>query len=199
MQRDSLPQSARRSVVGSAPHLSVFGSGDDAVAVARLAAQVGFHVTVRTDDDSENVRARFRDVAALDVGDIRDLVERFDQFAGPFAVVMTHSEERDSETLAALLDSRARYIGVVGPERRTQRLLAQIAYGSPISPERLRNVRSPVDDKEADPEAVARAVVASAQVVHWRAQRAVGGSGEHAIAFVNDPTAEPASSNRRAV
>jgi xanthine/CO dehydrogenase XdhC/CoxF family maturation factor len=112
---------------------------------------------------------------------------------------MTHDEEQDSAILAALLDSRARYIGVVGPERRTQRLLAQIAYGSPISPERLRNVRSPVDDDDADPEAVARAVVASAQAAHWRAQRAAAGSGEHPIAFVNDPTDPAAASSRRGV
>jgi xanthine dehydrogenase accessory factor len=185
--------------VGPVPHLSVFGSDDNAVAVARLAAQVGFHVTVRTSDDSELVRGRFRDIAALDVGATRDLVERFDRFAGPFAVVMTHDEEQDSEILAALLDSRARYIGVVAPERRTQRLLAQIAYGSPISPERLRNVRSPVDANEDDPEAVARAIIASAQAVHWRAQRAAAGSGEHPIAFVNDPTDAAVPLSRRAV
>ena len=42
------------------------------------------------------------------------------------AVVMTHNYGRDLELLGALLASRVRYIGVLGPRRRTDRLLADL-------------------------------------------------------------------------
>ena len=41
-------------------------------------------------------------------------------------VVMTHNYSRDLELLGALLKSRVRYVGVLGPRRRTERLLGDL-------------------------------------------------------------------------
>jgi xanthine/CO dehydrogenase XdhC/CoxF family maturation factor len=49
-------------------------------------------------------------------------------------MVMSHDLDRDREALAMLLGSRARYVGVLGPRRRTQRLLGELG---PMNVDRL--------------------------------------------------------------
>ncbi len=53
------------------------------------------------------------------------------------AVVMNHSYERDKAALAMLLASRARYIGVLGPKRRTVRILSELGEPWRIDDPRL--------------------------------------------------------------
>jgi xanthine/CO dehydrogenase XdhC/CoxF family maturation factor len=57
------------------------------------------------------------------------------------AIVMTHNFARDAALLAELLGTRAGYIGVLGPKRRTERLLDDVKKSgrqlSPLDPARL--------------------------------------------------------------
>jgi xanthine dehydrogenase accessory factor len=148
-----------------APHLAVFGIGDDVVPVARLATQVGFDVTVRAAHGGFGARARFNGVAPLELAPAAD--HRLQHYARLFAVVMTHDYEQDRATLAALLRSPARYIGMLGPARRTQRMLTEIQAGEPSPPERLACVHGPAGLHLGGegPEAIALAIVAEAQAV----------------------------------
>ena len=148
-----------------APHLSVFGIGDDAVPVARLATQVGFDVTVRAAHGGFGARARFSGVAPLALAPPVD--HGLQHYAQLFAVVMTHDYEQDRATLAALLRTKARYIGVLGPARRTQRILTEIQASEPTPAERLACVHAPVGLHLGGegPEAIALAIVAEAQAV----------------------------------
>jgi xanthine dehydrogenase accessory factor len=148
-----------------APHLSVFGIGDDAVPVARLATQVGFDVTVRAAHGGFGARARFSGVAPLELGPAAEL--RLQLYARLFAVVMTHDYEQDRATLAALLRTKARYIGVLGPARRTQRMLTEVQATDSIPPERLACVHGPAGLHLGGegPDAIALAIVAEAQAV----------------------------------
>jgi xanthine/CO dehydrogenase XdhC/CoxF family maturation factor len=60
-------------------------------------------------------------------------------------LVMTHTYTRDRELLAAALDSRARYVGVLGPRARTAQLLDDLrARGAGAPPERLAALHAPV-------------------------------------------------------
>lgn len=94
---------------------------------------------------------------------------RFD--ARTAAVVMNHNFPRDRDSLRALLASPPRYIGMLGPRNRTQKILAEL--GEPDDTD-LACLHAPIGlDIGADaPEEIAAAIVA--QVVAVVARHAGG-------------------------
>ena len=163
--------------------LLVCGSGPDAVPVARLATGLGWEVTVVAPHAAAAGRAdRFpgaRVVACSDAGQLGESLPIARRMA---AVVMSHDYVRDRAYLGALLDSAAAYVGVMGPRRRTQRMLADLAADGREWPEaRLAALYAPVGlDVGGDgPEAIALAIVAEVSAAdggreggHLRARRA---------------------------
>ncbi len=84
------------------------------------------------------------------------------------AVVMTHNYLDDLEILKVLLPSSAKYLGILGPKRRTEKLLQELyADGVEYTPEQLEKLHSPVGlDIGADtPEAIALSIIAEIQAV----------------------------------
>ena len=163
--------------------LVVCGSGPDVVPVVRLASGLGWDVTVIAPHAASAGRAdRFpgaRVVARADAERAADAVALAPPTA---AVVMSHDYARDRAYLGALLDSDAGYVGVMGPRRRTERMLADFAAIGRTWPDaRLTHLYAPVGlDVGGDgPEAIALAVVAEVSAVasgraggHLRARRA---------------------------
>jgi xanthine dehydrogenase accessory factor len=120
------------------PTLGIFGAGDDAQPLLRMAKELGWFAIVADGRSHLATLARFPAADVLSVLPVRDLpgVSQEDSLT-PFgllhtedaAVVMTHSFEQDSKILACLLTAEARpaYIGVLGPQRRTRELLGEAA------------------------------------------------------------------------
>ena len=117
---------AREEVRPAVP-LLICGAGADAQPLARMASEVGFHVTVVDHRAAFVSRARFPDADALvrlDVtDDLSSLHAHVQVDRRTAAVVMAHSARHDRAYLQAMLAARARYIGVLGPRRRTLELL----------------------------------------------------------------------------
>lgn len=110
--------------VAPPPALFVFGAGDDAQPLVELAGMLGWHTTV-ADGRSQLARPERFPRAAVVTG----LDEALHQAPGPddAAVIMTHSYEQDRKLLRMLLPRDAKYLGILGPRRRTERLAADIA------------------------------------------------------------------------
>ncbi|GJG86130.1 xanthine dehydrogenase [Gemmatimonadetes bacterium T265] len=144
--------------------LVVCGSGPDVVPVVRLAAGLGWDTTVVAPHAAPAGRAdRFpgaRTVACDDPARVADAVALAPHTA---AVVMSHDYARDRAYVGALLDSPAGYVGVMGPRRRTDRMLADLAAAGRAWPaERFAALYAPVGlDVGGDgPDAIALAIVA---------------------------------------
>jgi len=120
------------------PGLWIFGAGDDAQPLVRLAKELGWFVTVADGRSQLVARERFPLADELHVLPVKELPAN--PADGPIpalaqlrphdaAVLMTHSFEQDSRVLASLLavNEQPAYIGVLGPQRRTRELLAEAA------------------------------------------------------------------------
>lgn len=146
------------------PALFVFGAGDDAQPLVQLAWELDWHVTV-ADGRSHLARAeRFPQAAAVK-GMAEAVTEPGAQDA---AVIMTHSYEQDREILRALLGRELRYLGVLGPRRRTEHLVQAIAPELGWSAEEcLARLRAPVglDLGGHAPGAIALSIAAEVQAV----------------------------------
>jgi xanthine/CO dehydrogenase XdhC/CoxF family maturation factor len=107
------------------------GAGDDARPLARIASEVGFQVTVVDRRPAVLAPDRYpRDVRRLE-SDGAELLDRVPLGETSYVVVMTHSFAHDQAYLAAILETPAAYIGILGPRRRTERLLAALEERPP--------------------------------------------------------------------
>lgn len=107
--------------------LVVCGAGHDVIPLVHLAHALGWWVTVADSRPAFAVAKRFpgADEVVLAAADEVPSRVRLDRHT--FVVVMTHNFLHDKVLLRGLLQSPARYIGMLGPRARTERLLAELA------------------------------------------------------------------------
>ncbi len=124
------------------PGLWIFGAGDDARPLVRLARELGWFVAVADGRSHLATQSRFPatdEVRTLTVSELPGSAkDSLPVLPTDAAVLMTHSFEQDSHILAALLNDENEfpyaYVGVLGPQRRTREALAEAARLRHITP-----------------------------------------------------------------
>ncbi len=108
---------------------------------------------------------RFINADKIIVSHTEDLDAHLFEDENSVAVIMTHNYDRDREILRCLLGSSVKYVGALGPKKRTERLLAEIS-GS-FCDKQLAKLYAPVglDIGAETPEEIALAIVAEIQGV----------------------------------
>lgn len=148
--------------------LVIFGAGYDAIPVARFAKELGWHVTVVDSRSAYATKEQFplADKVILTRPEAAPICVTIDHRT--VAVVMTHNYLHDRELLKTLLPSPVRYLGILGPKSRTERLLQDLREEGIIpTQEQLCRLYSPIGiDIGADtPEEIALAIVAEIRAV----------------------------------
>jgi xanthine/CO dehydrogenase XdhC/CoxF family maturation factor len=132
-------------VLKPAVSLVVVGAGNDAVPLTEMASILGWQVTVV--DGRANYAAPDRFPAAQQV-----LVAKPEQVLPKIAldeqtvlVLMTHNYNYELALLRQLLPLHLRYIGVLGPKKKLDRMLDELREeGTPTGGEELQGVYGPV-------------------------------------------------------
>lgn len=114
------------------PRLVLLGAGDDARPVAHFGAEVGFRVLVVDKRPAYLTSDRFPLAAGLIDGREPDAERRLRLDEDSYAVVMGHSFFDDQEWVRRLIASAVPYIGVLGPRRRSERILANLAAAGQV-------------------------------------------------------------------
>lgn len=107
--------------------LALFGGGDDAMPLARLASLLGWRVTVVDHRPAYALPERFPTAEAVVCAHAETLNEALTLPADALAMIMTHSYAQDKALVRALLPRGLRYIGILGPKARTEKLLHELA------------------------------------------------------------------------
>jgi len=180
---DGYSVSALIELVQPVTSLMIFGSGQDVEPLVEMADVLGWRATVVEEsrgpanvssrDAQQKLTERFRRFT-----NTRALVMDFDALLALIAretinaaVVMTHDYERDGKILRHLLSDWASllpYIGVVGPRRRADKLMAELALaGLPLTETAQSRLYSPVGlDLGAErPEEIALSILAEIKAV----------------------------------
>jgi len=143
--------------------LVICGAGHDAVPLVRAASLLGWNVTVVDDRPAFLNRERFPEAHGFaPVDDPSEVAEAITVDARTFVVVMTHNFLRDKAYLRGLLMTDARYVAMLGPAARTQRLLMELEEeGTPITEERRSRIHGPagLDLGAEGPEEIAQAII----------------------------------------
>jgi xanthine/CO dehydrogenase XdhC/CoxF family maturation factor len=147
--------------------LVIFGAGYDAAPLARLAKEVGFHVTVADMRPAYARPDRFPSADAVLVLRPED-ISRLALNEQTAAVIMSHNYLTDRGFLKALLPLPLRYLGLMGPKERARKMLQELRQeglaGGEIKP---RQIHNPVglDIGAENPEQIALAILAEIQAV----------------------------------
>lgn len=117
---------AIRLLVQPPPQVLVLGAGLDAEPVVRFAAELGWRCTVVDHRPAYIQNGDFSAAVAMHCQPVEDLaatleLERFDA-----AIVMSHHLVSDRTYLAQLAATGIRYIGLLGPRHRRERLLSDL-------------------------------------------------------------------------
>jgi xanthine/CO dehydrogenase XdhC/CoxF family maturation factor len=160
------------------PGLWIFGAGDDAKPLLRLARELGWFVSIADGRGHLATRERFPaadKVTALAITALPDAASLLlsDVKATDAAILLTHSFEQDSHVLAGLFarEVQPAYLGVLGPQRRTREVLAEAAklLGLPDSTQRaeewlpLLHAPTGLDLGAETPAAIALSIIAEVQ------------------------------------
>lgn len=152
-------------IIDSPISLLLFGAGYDALPVADFAKNLGWRVCLIDHRAAWANAERFRSADEIIVSRTEDLDAYLFEDENSVAVIITHNYELDREILRRLLDSSVKYIGALGPKKRTERLLAEI--GEKFCDKQLAKLYAPVglDIGAETPEEIALAIIAEIRSV----------------------------------
>ncbi len=125
------------------PRLVIAGAGHVGQALAEIATTLGFLVTV-IDDRAECASAeRFPRAATCVVGDIEAELRRWPIDPQTYVVIVTRGHRHDGAALWAVLDSPAKYVGLIGSKRKVLTIFGDLlARGASINT--LCRIHAPV-------------------------------------------------------
>ena len=147
------------------PRVVVCGAGHVGASLARLAAAVGYRVTLIDDRADFVARARFPETGiellAAGEGWERAVEAAVGRGRGAYVAVVTRGHNEDEECMRAVVAARPDYVGMIGSRRRTNIVLERLRDAG-VGDEILREVRAPIglNIGAVSPEEVALAVLA---------------------------------------
>jgi len=146
--------------------LLIFGAGTDSIPVARLAKELGWNVTLVDHRPALATKERFPSLDALILARPEEVAEKIPLKAHHFAAVLTHNFSYDLQLLRTLLPSSVRYIGLLGPSKRTELLLEKLREtGFTPSARQLERLHNPIglNIGAESPEEIALSIVSEIQ------------------------------------
>ncbi len=154
--------------------LIVCGAGHVGEAVARAARLFDFRITVIDDriEFASPERFPYPEVRLI-TGDFVDALQSLRITGASHIVIVTRGHRHDEICLREVVDSQAKYIGMIGSRRRTTTIREHLRR-SGVAAERLRRIHAPIglDIGAQTPEEIAIAILA--EIVQVRR----GGTGQ---------------------
>lgn len=124
--------------------LFIFGNGQDAAPLVRLAAELGFHVTLVANRPSGVPPDAFREADVTLNATPETALTKLSLPADAAAVVMTHNLLHDRGFLRLALESECAYVGALGPRLRTEQMLSELqGQGFVLTEAHRRRLHSP--------------------------------------------------------
>ena len=114
-------------IVPPPPRLVIFGAGDDARPLVRLASELGWRIAVADPRPAFASARRFPEADTVVSSPADQLVARANPGEDDLAVVMTHHYVHDVPILRDLLARPLAYLGLLGPRRRAERILGDLS------------------------------------------------------------------------
>ena len=146
-------------------NLIIFGAGFDVLPVVHFAKELGWYVSVIDPQARSQTVERFKECDRVILSSDDEAISQIEFNEQSVAVAMSHNYIYDLEFLQRLSNVSLKYLGILGPKKRTNRLLQDLKYEGFV--DLPKQLYSPVGlDIGADnPEAIALSIIAEIQAV----------------------------------
>ena len=125
--------------------LVIVGAGNDALPLVDMASVLGWTITVVDGRATHANSQRFSKAQEIHVGKPRDIVSNIPIDEKTFFVLMTHNYNYDLEMLGLLLRQNCRYVGILGPRKKLDRMLEELCVqGNTISEKQRAMIYGPI-------------------------------------------------------
>jgi xanthine dehydrogenase accessory factor len=143
------------------PLLYIFGAGHVGMSVYKIARFAGFDTVVVDDRDAYANAERFPQARDIHAGDMDGIMRQLNPPDSSFIVIVTRGHRYDLRVLRWAIETRARYIGMIGSGRKVLTVFQELEKQG-VAPEELERVYAPIglDIAAACPEEIAVAIVA---------------------------------------
>ncbi len=151
-------------VIIPATHLMMFGGNYDIYPMVKLAKEVGWKVSVVC--NPLKVHKLLFEIADNVIE--KDKHEEIEIDPYTVALLMAHDYETDFKNMRNLLKTSIKYIGMLGPKKRTDKMFLKLSEeGNTISDEDLARIATPVglDIGGANPEEIAISIIAEIKTI----------------------------------
>lgn len=129
--------------IGPPPTLVIAGAGHVGQALGDLAAKLDFQVTVIDDRGDYASSERFPLAKRRIVGDIEAELRGLKIDQGTYIVIVTRGHRHDGQALHAVIDSAAKYVGLIGSKSKIK-LIYDDLVAKGVSIEQLSRVHAPI-------------------------------------------------------
>jgi len=156
------------------PALVVAGAGNDVLPLAALAELMGWEVTLVDGRPAYADEARFPSCRII-VSGPSDALDQASIDEDTAVILMSHNYDYDKAVLERAINTPARYIGILGPAKKRERLLAELAIEESTVSSAGRRIFGPMglDIGAETAEEIALSVMAEIKAVF------AGKAGEH--------------------
>jgi xanthine dehydrogenase accessory factor len=148
--------------------LLVFGAGNDAIPLVKMASVMGWHTTVVDGRTNYAVSTRFPDAKRVLLARPEQALSQLEVDSRTAVVLMTHNYNYDLAMLRQLLPLKLTYVGSLGPKKKLQRMLDELMEeGTIATAEELQSVYGPtgLDIGSETSEEIALSILAEIQAV----------------------------------
>src|SRR5438874_8418271 len=152
--------------------LYIFGAGHVALSLYKTAKAAGFDVHIVDDRESYANRERFPDAKEVIAEDFDQVMARVTPNETSYIVIVTRGHHDDMRVLRWAVQTQARYIGMIGSNRKTISIFRELVKEG-IPEQLFERVHAPVgfDIGAITPEEIAIAITAELIAVRRRVER----------------------------
>jgi xanthine dehydrogenase accessory factor len=152
--------------------LYIFGAGHVALSLYRTAQNAGFDVSVIDDREIYANRQRFPEAKEVVAEDYDRAMARLTPNETSYIVIVTRGHKDDMRVLRWAVQTRARYIGMIGSKRKTITIYRELLHEG-LADELFERVHAPIglDIGAITPEEIAVAITAELIAVRRRVER----------------------------
>lgn len=148
--------------------LVIVGAGNDAIPLTKIAAVLGWDITIIDGRHNYALPERFPQAKKVIVAKPENILPQLDLNEWTAFVLMTHNYIYELNLLKELLPINLSYIGVLGPKKKLEKILAELDdNGVKITKEQLNNIYGPVglDIGSEGAEEIALSIIAEIKAV----------------------------------
>jgi xanthine dehydrogenase accessory factor len=155
-------------VYNSQDKLIIAGGGHIAVKLAAMAHILGYSISILDNREERLNDQLFPQVDNLILGNIADTIKDISIDKNTYIIIVTHGHKFDQDVLEAVIESKARYIGMIGSKKKVNTVFKSLLEKG-YDKEKISKVYSPIglDLGGETPEEISLSILAEMQAVKY--------------------------------